>query len=323
MMRFVAGVAFAILTICSGAARADKTDPWAVGVSDAQKAEAQKLLEEGNALFLEKKYADALQKYQAATKVWDHPAIRFNIVRCLIQLDRPVEASDNLALALKYGSAPMDELVYSEALNYQKLLANQIGELDVRCEQAGVALTLDGQKLMTCPGKEHRRLAPGEHQIVGSKDGFLTKTTEVIVLGGKAQDTTVALVPLSKAAKVVHRWPAWQPWAVFGGGLALAGLGGLIQLQAISNRDEYDKTVARDCAVNGCAPGQIDMGLLNTATRDNHIAIAVMSVGAAAAITGGVMLVMNRGRTVYEEPAKRVDVAVTRGGGVVTVGGRF
>ena len=74
--------------------------PWAVGVTDARKAGAQKLLEEGNALFLKKDYAQALEKYKAAVGSWDHPAIRFNMVRCLIQLDKPVEASDSLALAL-------------------------------------------------------------------------------------------------------------------------------------------------------------------------------------------------------------------------------
>ena len=119
--------------------------PWAVGVTDAQKAEAQKILEEGNALFLKKDYPQALEKYKAAVAKWDHPAIRFNMVRCLIQLDRPVEASDSLALALKYGAAPLEEAVYTEALSYQKLLANQIGDLDIACVPPGAALDLSGR----------------------------------------------------------------------------------------------------------------------------------------------------------------------------------
>ncbi|HEY0252144.1 MAG TPA: hypothetical protein VGC41_11495 [Kofleriaceae bacterium] len=80
-------------------------DPWAVGVTAEQKTAAQKLLEEGNALFLKKDYAPALEKYREATTKWDHPAIRFNMVRCEIQLNENVEASDDLALALKYGAA--------------------------------------------------------------------------------------------------------------------------------------------------------------------------------------------------------------------------
>ena len=42
-------------------------EPWSVGVTDAQKQAAQALLEQGNALFLEKKFSAALEKYNAAT----------------------------------------------------------------------------------------------------------------------------------------------------------------------------------------------------------------------------------------------------------------
>jgi len=312
-------------------ARAGTGDqPWAVGVTDEQKTQAQKLLEEGNALFLEKKYADALEKYKAAVGVWDHPAIRFNMVRCLIQLDRPVDASDNLALALKYGAAPMEEAVYNEALSYQKLLANQIGDLDVHCAQPGVKVTLDGQQLLSCPGKEHRRVSPGQHQIVGTKDGFLTKTTEVVVLGAKTQETKVELVPLGKAAKIVHKWSTWVPWTVFGGGLVVAGIGGLVQWKASSDMSDFDKQVSNNCGGVGCASNdpRINTGLRDSAQTENKIAISVITVGVATAVVGGVMLYMNRGRTVYEGGVEKqgptVMVSPTRdGGGLVSLSGSF
>ena len=302
--------------------------PWAVGVTEQQKAQAQKLLEAGNALFLEKKYSEALEKYKGAVAVWDHPAIRFNMVRCLIQLDRPVDASDNLALALKYGAAPLEEAVYNEALSYQKLLANQIGDLDVHCEQAGVKITLDGQQLINCPGKEHRRVSPGQHQLVGTKDGFLTKTTEVVVLGAKQQDAKVDLVPLTKAAKIVHKWKPWVPWTVFGGGLAVVGIGGLVQYIASGNMDLYDRGISRDCAGTGCAPNTVDTTSKNRALTENKIAISVMTVGIATAVVGGVMLYMNRGQTVYEGGIERIgpaalNIVPSPTGGVVTLSGRF
>src|SRR4051794_24436830 len=106
----------ATVVLVSVATPALAEDAWSVGVTVEQKATAQKLLEEGNARFVERDYATALQKYQAAVAVWDHPAIRFNMVRCLIQLDKPVDAADNLKLALKYGAQPLEEAVYNEAL---------------------------------------------------------------------------------------------------------------------------------------------------------------------------------------------------------------
>src|SRR5688500_8599282 len=93
--------------------------PWADGVSEQQKAAAKKLLDEGNALLLDKKYVEALDKYSVAVTHWDHPAIRFNMVRCLIHLQRNVEAFDSLKLALKYGKDPLEETVYNEAIAYE------------------------------------------------------------------------------------------------------------------------------------------------------------------------------------------------------------
>jgi hypothetical protein len=308
--------------------------PWAQGVSDAKKADAQKRLEEGNQLFLQRKYKEAHEKYQEAITAWDHPAIHFNMVRCLIQLDRPVEASDELNKALKYNAEPFEDAIYQEALNYQKLLASQIAEVEISCGQSGAKVTLDGQPLMTCPGKEKRRVAPGQHGVVATKDGFLTKNLEVIVVGGTTKTVDVKLVPLAGAAKIVHRWPTWIPWVVFGGGLFVAGVGGLIQINANDLMDDYDRTIARDCAVMGCDLTDAQYTDLvskkDRALFRNKLAIGVMAVGAAGAIGGGVMLVLNRGRTVYDNSAEKVGPASARldfvphdDGGVLTLSGKF
>jgi hypothetical protein len=139
-----------ILGVLCGAARGESTPPpWSVGVSEAQKAQAGRLLERGNTLFLEKKYAEALTEYRAAVAAWDHPAIRFNIVRCLIQLDRPAEAAENLRSSLRYGPAPLEDAVYTEAIAYEKLLNKQVADLSIACKQRGVTVTLDGQRAVT------------------------------------------------------------------------------------------------------------------------------------------------------------------------------
>jgi hypothetical protein len=316
--------------------------PWAQGVTDAQKGEAQKRLEAGNTFFLKQQYKEALEQYQAAIASWDHPAIRFNVVRCLIQLDRPVEASDNLQAALKYGADPLEEAVYTEALSYQKLLAGQIGDLEVTCTQDGAKLTLDGQPLMNCPGKEKRRVTPGSHGIVATKAGFLTKEMQVVVNGGKVQNVDVKLIPLDKAAKVVHRWNAtWMPWVIFGGSLAVVGVGAGIEFIARNDMSSYDQRVTSACAVTGCnlenpmtpAEKMVADDLNDqreTAEFRDKVAISVISVGAVGAVIGGVMLFMNRGQTVYEDPAKgagavsAIHVSPTRdGGGIVTWSGHF
>ena len=296
------------------AAHADP-QPWSVGVSEAQKATAKKHLDAGNALFLEKKYSEALEKYKAAVAEWDHPAIRFNIVRCLIQLDKPVDAGDNLKLALKYGAAPLEEAVYAEALAYEKLLANQIGDLAVSCTQPDVKLTLDGQPLATCPAKEARRVSPGPHQVVATGKGLLTKTVEVVVIGGKSQDVAVKLDPLRAGARIEHRWSSWKPWVVFGSGFGIAAIGAVLDLSAVSDRDSYDRTVAQNCAMTACPDGDPRLAgvadLKGRAETKSNIAVGVMIAGGATVALGAVMLYLNRGREVYPSSVEKLTPSVS------------
>ncbi len=314
----------------AGAAPAHaETPPWAVGVTDAKKAEAQKFLDAGNALFLDKKYAEALEKYRSAVGAWDHPAIRFNIVRCLIQLDRAVDASDNLKLALKYGAAPLEETVYAEALAYEKLLANQIGDLTVSCAQPEVKITLDGQPLAACPATETRRVSPGPHQLVGTKQGLLTKTIEVVVIGGKTLAVPVKLDPIGQAARIEHRWATWKPWVVFAAGFAVVGIGAVVDLAAFTDMDSYDRTVTQNCSVVACTEDDPRLAsvakLKDSAERTTKIAGGVMILGAATVATGAVMLYLNRGRTVIPSSVEKLNPSVVpmSGGAGLSVSGRF
>ncbi len=307
------------LALVSGMAHADTAEPWKVGVTEDQKKQAKILLDEGNTLFVDKNYSEALAKYQAALGVWDHPAIRFNKVRCLIQLERPDEAAEELKLALKYGAAPLEDVVYAEALAYEKLLANQVAELAITCNK-DIKVTLDGVDLVCGTQK---RVKPGRRQLVGTRTGFLTKTIEVNAVGGEMQKVDVSLVPLTSAAKIEHRWATWKPWVVFGGGLAVVAIGGLVELQAQANMDGYRRQVQLQCGTTPCDETLVEPDQRDRAETQDKIAITVMSIGAATAITGGVMLYLNRGRTVYEQSTTRVGVTPLAGGGAVTLGGRF
>ena len=314
-----------MLTSVSAPVRADDK-PWVTGVSEENKAAAKVLLDEGNARFIEHDYTGALDKYNAAVEKWEHPAIRFNMVRCLIQLDRAVEASESLKLALKFGAAPLEEAVYNEALSYQKLLANEVGTITVRCDQPGVAVSLDGDVLLTCPGEQTRPVKPGKHQLLGSRAGFLTKTAEVFVVGGAHERASMSLSPIEHTGKVVHRWATWVPWLVVGAGLTVTGIGGLIEYQSYQTMNEYDRSLVTACFDTGCDPAH-PLPSSIAATKDraelqNQVAVGVMTAGIATVVTGGVLLYLNRSRTVYPT-AEHIDVTPTSGGAAVSVRGRF
>jgi hypothetical protein len=304
--------------------RAD-TPPWAIGVTDEQKASAYSFLERGNTMLLDKHYAEALEQYKAAVAVWDHPAIRFNIVRCLIYLDRPVEASDNLKRALEYGAAPLEEGVYAEALTLDKLLSNQIGQVAVSCHQQDVRVTLDGQEPALCPASKTKRIALGPHQLVATRDAFLTRTVDVVVIGGQTKEVELVLAPIAKSFQLVHRWATWKPWLVFGVGIAVAGIGAVIELNAVSQIDSYDRSVAQNCHQVTCVPGdpnamKLDDGLRTRAELESRIAVSVLAVGAVTAAVGATMLYLNRGRLVESlTPA----ISVRSGGASLSLGRSF
>ncbi len=294
--------AVVLATLVASAPLVHAESPWAEGVSDERKAQAKTLLDAGNAFLIEKKYVEALEKYTAAVAVWDHPAIRFNMVRCQIQLGQNLEAYDNLEKSLKYGAAPLEETVYNEAVGYQKLLASQVGELVVSCEQAGVALTLDGKPLATCPTKQAMRVLAGPHQIVGNKKGLLPRTLELVVVGGKSTDARIKLDPLEAGARIEHRWPQYVPWSVFISGLGVTGVGVLFRVLGASQMEEYDRWVDTRCTGN-CAPGELAdvQHLYDGARLESGIGVGMMITGGVAVATGAVMLYLNRGRTVYPE----------------------
>jgi hypothetical protein len=300
-------------------------------VTAEQRARAQALLEEGNELFLRARHRDALARYQLAVQTWDHPAIRFNIVRALIQLDRPVEAYDNLQLALRHGSAPLEEQIYAEAQAYDRLLRGRIAELEIATAQDGVAVTLDGRAFLRGPGMQRTRLLPGAHQIVGKKPGHLTVTRDVVVLPGANDIIEITLPSFEEATVTTRRWAIWKPWAVLGAGAATIGLGALLERESGDDLDKFREDLGRLCAEVPCREQDLPAStrsLERDATLEHRLAVGAFVVGGAAVVTGLTLVVLNRPISALPDDAAggaTVGVAPAIGPGVVgaTVGGRF
>jgi hypothetical protein len=301
----------------------DEDTPWSRGVSADRKATAQALLEQGNDLFVQNQYKDALAKYTEAVASWDHPAIRFNMVRALIALDRPLDAYDNLQKALAYGKDPLEEQVYAEALNYQILLEGQIATLSVECKQDGVQISVDGEAYLACPGAKSVRTLPGSHAVVGKKDGYMTSTQDVTLLPGKVEPVVVQLESIQQATRTRTRWSTWKPWAVAGAGAVLGGLGVLVDVQASNDMNTFESQVAANCGETGCGgdgeppvpPGE------SRALLENRIAIGIMVAGGAAVAAGVTMVILNRPQTYI--PEATVTPIVGANGGGVAISGHF
>jgi hypothetical protein len=294
--------------------------PWSVGVSAAQKARAQALLDAGNTLFLEQAYQEALERYRAALLDWDHPAIRFNMVRALINLGRTIEAYENLLRAMKYGAGPLTAPVHAEAVAYRKLLEGQIATVVVSCGEPGARVTLDGQSLVTCPGQASRRVPPGNHQIVAARPGFLASTRDVIALPRTVTRVSIAPLRVEDVEIVTRRWTPWKPWAVTAAGAALGAIGWYYQRRARDDMRAFDAAVSRWCRTMSCGEDDLEPAiadLRSRSRRESGIAIGAFSVGGAAVVAGVLGLVLNRPRRELPPDFRDGAFAITpeRGGG--------
>jgi hypothetical protein len=116
------------------------------------------------------------------------------------------------------------------------------------------------------------------------------------------------------------------PLLVVGAGLTVTGIGGLIEYQSYQTMDDYDRALVTACFDTGCdAAHPLPASIAATKERaelQNKIAIGVMTAGLATVITGGVLVYMNRARTVYPT-AEHIDITPTAGGAAVSVRGQF
>lgn len=197
----------------------DEPRPWAAGVSESEQAIARELYVAGNHEYTESRCAQALVKWKEAIQHWDNPAIRYNMVECLIDLDQPVEARDNLERSLAYGPAPLGADMYARGLTYRKLLDAQLAHVKIACREPGAMVTLDGKLLFTGPGMADQFLVPGEHQVVATKVGFLTASKTLVLVAGKlTTDDIRPTLEVKPTTRMVRRWERWKPWGVLAGG---------------------------------------------------------------------------------------------------------
>ena len=325
-MRHACGLlaAAALLLAAPVVAHAEDATPWSQGVPEAQQQQANALFDEGNQLFGQEKHAPALDKYRAALALWDHPLIRFNLAVTLIRLDRPLEAANELERALRFGATPFKPELYQQALDYQALLKGRVGDVHGSCTQPGVKLLLDGKPWFDCPGDRTQRVMAGQHSVNGERPAYLTTSQRVVVVGGGAQDVKVTLVPLESAVVLKYPYRRWIPWTFVGGGAAIA-LGGVgFYLSGRSGIQQFDADFAKACS-KGCEPGLTApehhslAGERDTAELQSKLGVTLMGIGAAAALGGVVLVILNR----PERILPNMDLGPTPGGLAASASWRF
>ncbi|MFH2007809.1 MAG: hypothetical protein ABI333_14600 [bacterium] len=273
--------------------------PWAKGVPAARRSEALRLYKQGNKFFEDSQYAQALAEYRKAVELWDHPAIRYNIAVCYVNLERPLAAHRNLLRALRFGKAPL-KAHYKQAQTYLRLLTGRLARLEVRCSVPGARVTLDGRLLFVAPGSATRTLIVGKHVLVATKPKHVTETRTVSLFPRKRVKVTLAPLPITKVFTLKRRWKRWIPWTILGIGVAVAATGIPLAFMADSTFKQYNKDFERECP-DGCLPADRSTALQDLRSRgelERGFAITMLGLGGAVLATGITLVLLNLPRTV-------------------------
>ena len=294
------------IVLFAGTVRADDK-PWAANVSAADQQQALGLYNDGNQLFEDGAYSKALEKYQAALAIWDHPKIHYNAAVCLINLDRTVEAYEELQRALKYGDAPFDAAMYKQAQTYQHLLSGKVAELELQLNQDGAEVSLDGKVVLRQPGSTSMHVLAGEpHKLVAEKQSYETQTKEVRLAPGEKTTLVIELHLLPSKGHLVRRWAKWKPWAILAGAGAVAIAGGALAVKGYYDIKSYDDEVGKLWAANMSAPPMPAKSYVDqkdSGVTLSHIGVPAAIAGGALAATGFVMILMNQPHLVTVAPA--------------------
>ena len=149
----------------------DSTTTKPPSPTDAKKkAEATRLLAEGNALSNEGNYVEALEKFQIAYDVYASPKLLLNIGTMLRQLGRNIEAAGVYERYLKDpGAEPQQIKLLTRTLDE---IDSLVGHLRITVSPLDAAVSLDGKPLDVPITGAEVRIEPGTHKVVAEKKGF-------------------------------------------------------------------------------------------------------------------------------------------------------
>jgi hypothetical protein len=304
--------------------------PWQEGVSPADQDTAKALFAEAVTLQRQWLLADAAARYEQALARWEHPKIRFYLSRTQEKMGDPVAAYENLRLALRWGLDAFPPEDAEVAREMQRRLELELSRIEVRCDEPGAEVFVDGKPWFVGPGSQDAVVRPGEHAVIARKAGHFTVTRSISLVPGKHATVELGLSP---ETIVRSRWERWRPWhtlAVVGTGAALALAGGVLEWQAARDYAEYDRRFDEVCSDNPqcaphVAPGMADR--LRRARWENRGAIAAFGAAGATLAAGALLGWLDLPGPHRNEATGSVDVEfmplVTGDATGVSLGGRF
>jgi tetratricopeptide (TPR) repeat protein len=271
---------------------------------NADLARAKELVQWGQKLYKQARYAEAIVKFEEAYLARPSPVITYNIGKCYEQLGETAKAMRAYRDYLRLSPNATDRETVSDAItNLERRLREKgLQQLMVFADPSSARISVDGKELGQSPVSIE--LIAGNHTLSVAAEGHETVDRAFVMQLARATEMTIALRPLPPVADVpratetttaarqatpdVLPGPAItatvekkaRVWTWVAGGVGVAAVGAGVGFGLVSaNKATEHNTVVR--GPDGAAELRRDSQAMATAA---NISYAVAGVAAVTAI---------------------------------------
>lgn len=232
-------------------------------VSAPASAQTQEELKAARELFQEafkdeqeKRYPEALEKFQRVAKVKESASVRYRIATVLAEMGRLRESRDmyRALAAAKPSLPPADQEIADSAAERAAELDKRIPKLAVRVQDdppPDVRVTVDGSPVPVSSTPRTIELDPGDHVVSATARGSAPSEETVTLADGAGEVShTVTFTrekPIERPAEPASTSGA-LPWIAIGGGGALLVTGSVLLIL----REGLIDDIERACPNNTC-----------------------------------------------------------------------
>ncbi|MDB4956160.1 MAG: hypothetical protein JWO36_3729 [Myxococcales bacterium] len=277
------------------------TRPWAAGVAPNEQKSALQTFHDGNLQLNDGLFAKAAEKYRDALKHWDHPAIHYNLALAEMNLDQPIQASEDFDASVRFGEAPLQSKdKFDNAKGYLLLLKNQIAEVEVTCNKTGAKVMVDSQLVFTAPGTYKGKVRAGKHTFVAELEGHPTRIDAPYISPGPPFRIELKLYTARELTRYHRKWQkTWVPYVVIGSGALIGAISGIVALSATNDYASYDQKVAAcstgsGVGMSGCGATSDLTSIRSGADTKRTLAFVGYGIAGATIVTGALLAYLNR-----------------------------
>lgn len=270
-----------------------------------EEAMAQSLFDAGRALMADGKIAEACEKFEESNRIAPSAGTSLNLGKCLESSGRTASAWAAYKRAIGLGRATGQTRHVAAGETFVADIEPRLSKLRVEATDPapGLVVKRGGAVLGGAALGVPLAVDPGEHTIEAAAPGRTPWSTRVVVEPG-TPETVVVIPPLAASGAASPRLPPPPPPSddrdtlrlaglVVGG----AGLAGVVVGVAFGVMTLSDATAAEEdpslCPAHRCTPAGEDA--IASAETKAWVSNVALGVGAAAVITGGVLVVLSLG----------------------------